>query len=98
MVKNPRTPARIDAIRSLNTPREIAVEARLNPRGISRPLTVIEGAHRASVARIEDFWRIDDEWWFRPIVRHYYRIIFTDGRSRTIYHDLCTGIWHMQHY
>ena len=98
MVKNSRTPARLDAIRSLNAPRPITVESQLNPRGISRPMTVIDGIHRTNVARIEDFWRIDDEWWFRPIARHYYRVAFTDGRSRTIYHDLFTDIWHMQTY
>ena len=51
MVKNSRTPARLDAIRSLNAPRPITVEARLNPRGISRPMTVIDGMHRTNVAR-----------------------------------------------
>lgn len=98
MVKNPRTPARLDAIRSLNPPRRITVEARPNRRGIFRPLAVIDGGRRADVARIDDFWRIDDEWWFRPIIRHYYRLTFTDGRTSTIYHDLVTGIWHTQHY
>lgn len=98
MVKNSRTPARLDAIRSLNPPRRINVETRPNPRGISRPLTVIDGGRRADVVRIDDFWRIDDEWWFRPIARHYYRVAFTDGRTSTIYHDLVTGIWHTQHY
>jgi hypothetical protein len=51
------------------------------------------------VTRVQDRWRIDDEWWREgPIARLYYRVQLDDGTLRTLYHDLPTGAWLEQAY
>ena len=36
-------------------------------------------------------WRIDDEWWRKPISRLYYLLEFTSGSRFTVFQDLITG-------
>jgi hypothetical protein len=97
MVKNSRTPPRLDALRSLNQPRAIGMESDPTPRGIAIPRVLIDGRHRHRVERIEEFWTIDDEWWLgRPIKRRYYRVRLETGHLQTIYHDLTQDRWFTQ--
>ena len=97
MVKNSRTPARADALRSLNQPRRIGIEADPTTRGIALPRVLIEGGHRHRIERIEEFWTIEDEWWLgRPIHRRYYRVRLDAGHLQTIYHDLALDCWFTQ--
>ena len=97
MVKNPRTPARADALRPLNQPRPIRVEAEPAARNIALPRAVVERGQRHRITRIEEFWTIDDEWWLsRPIHRHYYRVRLEAGYVQTIYHDLAQHRWYTQ--
>ncbi|MGQ9674387.1 MAG: hypothetical protein ACUVX1_01800 [Chloroflexota bacterium] len=49
-----------------------------------------------AVEEIRDRWRIDDEWWRRPISRLYYQVIMKDGRMLTLFHDLVDSGWFMQ--
>jgi hypothetical protein len=52
------------------------------------------------VTRINDCWRIDDEWW-RPrftISRRYWQVLLEDGRCVTLFQDLRTGSWYRQQY
>jgi hypothetical protein len=49
------------------------------------------------VARIQDRWRIDDEWWrSEPISRLYHDLVLEDGARLTVYHDLVTDAWFEQ--
>jgi len=49
------------------------------------------------VARVQDRWRIDDEWWReRPISRLYYTLLLDNGVPLTVYHDLVTDEWFEQ--
>ena len=82
-------------MRPLNAPIHIRVRVdgdgrplALRRRGWSRP---------RAVARIQDRWRIDDEWWrTRPISRLYHLRLLEDGTLLTVYHDLVTDTWFEQ--
>ena len=53
----------------------------------------------ASVARVADRWRVDDQWWREdPISRMYWQVELTDGRVMTVFQDLFTGSWYQQAY
>ena len=45
---------------------------------------------------VREAWRIDDEWWRRPISRDYRAVVLDDGRPVTLYHDLLDGRWYAQ--
>ena len=80
-------------LRPLNAPRPIRVEVDANgqPHVIWRPT-------EHGVLRIQDLWRIDDEWWREhPISRLYYTLLLDDGSLLVIYHDLLTDAWFEQH-
>lgn len=50
-----------------------------------------------SVVRIQDCWRIDDEWWREsPISRLYYTVVLDGETLLTLYHDLVAGAWFEQ--
>jgi hypothetical protein len=60
------------------------------------PVAVIEGGRRLRVARIEEAWQIEDEWWRQPIDRRYYRLTLEGGAVRTVYHDRIADVWYAQ--
>jgi hypothetical protein len=64
----------------------------------AQPVTLLDRGRRLGIARIQDSWRIDDEWWRDPIRRRYYQVILDDGSFRTLYHDLVTDCWYTQNY
>ena len=45
-----------------------------------------------------NLWRIDDEWWRKPISRLYYSLEFTSGSRFTVFQDLITGQWYRQNW
>lgn len=97
MVTDSRTQARPDALRSLNRPRPVQVEARTTRRGIARPEVIIDANRRERVEEVEEHWSIDDEWWLgRPIQRRYYRVRLEAGHIRTIFYDFVQGRWFSQ--
>ena len=79
-------------LRALNEPRPASVHADRN--GV--PLMVVHGRRRLRVEVVRETWRIDDEWWRRPISRIYHTVVLEDGKSVTIYQDLAAGGWFMQ--
>jgi hypothetical protein len=79
-------------LRALNEPRPASVHADTN--GV--PLMVVHGRRRLRVEVVRETWRIDDEWWRRPISRIYHTVVLEDGKSVTIYQDLAAGGWFMQ--
>jgi hypothetical protein len=51
------------------------------------------------ITRIEDRWRVDDEWWRgRPVSRFYFQVLLEDGRHATVFHDLIDDRWYEQRY
>lgn len=82
-------------MRALNEPRPLEVGT--DPEGC--PLAVRRPAWRSPrpVARVQDRWRVDDEWWReRPVSRLYHALILADGTLLTAYHDLITDTWFEQ--
>ena len=62
------------------------------------PVAVVLGGRRLAVERVEDVWRIDDEWWREEVSRLYYRLLLEDGRPLVVFHDLISGRWAEQGY
>lgn len=48
------------------------------------------------VEAVRESWRIDDEWWRRPISRAYWEVVLEPGRVVTLYRDLVDGRWYLQ--
>src|SRR5688500_15975126 len=79
-------------LKALNEPRPVQVQADLD--GI--PLMVMVERRRRRVEAVRETWRIDDEWWRKPISRLYHTVILEDGASLTVYQDLANGGWYAQ--
>ena len=82
-------------MRPLNAPIPIRVhvDAAESPVAVRR-----RGWPRSrAVARVQDRWRIDDEWWrARPISRLYHLLVLDDGTLLTVYRDLLADAWFEQ--
>ena len=50
------------------------------------------------VRGVLNLWRIDDEWWRKPVSRLYYSLEFTNGSRFTVYQDLIAGKWYRQNW
>ena len=93
MVAHPRTPKRPRALRALNQPQPIDVRE----SAAGRPTAIRLGKRWRPVARIEDAWRIDDEWWRdRPVARLYLRVAMKDGTTLGLFKDLVKEEWYRQ--
>ena len=92
MVEDSRAPARPHRLRPLNLPVPAAVAA--GDGGTPEAVT-IDGVSRAVVA-VRERWRVDDEWWRRPISREYVEVVLDDGRRLVLFRDLLTGEWYSQ--
>jgi hypothetical protein len=57
-----------------------------------------EANHTREIARVQDSWQVDDEWWREPISRRYLQVILRDGAMRTLFHDRITNRWFEQTY
>jgi len=79
-------------LRPLNEPRPSRVQA--DPRGA--PLAVFHGRRWRQVESVRETWRIDDEWWRKPISRLYHTVALEGGKSLTLYQDLAEGRWYVQ--
>ena len=94
MVKNPGETLRAGAYKPLNTPELILVEE--NAEGL--PLAVRE-KRRQRIETIDDYWRLDDEWWRPELVsRLYYAVRLASGQKMVIYKDLTSESWYRQSY
>jgi len=51
---------------------------------------------RQPVEVVGEVWRIDDEWWRRPISRRCIEVILEGGKHVVLFEDLTTGEWWMQ--
>ena len=77
--------------RSPCEPRKIEVMARE-----CKPVGVKLGHRLLMVKRIVNMWRIDDEWWRRPISRLYFLVELERGIRVTVFKDLIGGGWYRQ--
>ena len=95
MVAPAGTETSADRVRPLNQPRPVQVT--LDER--SGLLLTLHDRHRPhAIERIQDSWRVDDEWWREPISRHYVQVLLPNGALRTLFHDLLADRWFEQTY
>lgn len=94
MVEDSGTTAGPGALRPLNQPFPVTVEA--TSRGI--PKAVLWHGRVRQITAIHDSWRIDDEWWRDLISRRYFQVECEGGQQLTIYRDLAHELWYMQPY
>jgi len=94
MVAHPGETLRAGADKPLNTPETIKVEE----DAAGQPRTV-RGKRGQRIETIDDYWRLDDEWWrVEPVSRLYYAVRLVSGQKLEIYKDLVTGTWYRQSY
>ena len=86
--------------------RESSPDIRLRPLGSPSPVHVrtdregypleVPRHGGGAVVSIHQIWKIDDEWWRRPISRLYYQVVLENGKMMTLYRDLTDGSWYAQ--
>lgn len=79
-------------LRPLNEPR--AVRVGTDEHGT--PVRLTRGRRTYHVAAERERWRIQDEWWRRPISRSYHSVVLENGQLTTLFQDLTTGTWFLQ--
>ena len=86
------------AFRPLNQPQPVRVEAEADgEQSAAVPIAVWERGVRLPVARVEDVWRIDDEWWREvSVARTYFDVLLEGGKRLTLFFDRATGRWYRQ--
>jgi len=84
---------RPDRIRALNVPQRVEVE--LDERGVPAFVKPKTGNGKR-IESIGETWRIDDEWWRRPISRRHVEAILERGKRVVLFEDLMTAEWWMQ--
>jgi hypothetical protein len=85
------------------------MDVRLKPLGAPSPLWVRTSAsgrplevrrpdrrEGERVVAVHESWRIDDEWWRKPISRLYHQVVLESGKLMTVYRDLSDGSWYTQ--
>lgn len=51
------------------------------------------------IERVEDVWRVDDDWWREPpLARTYLRVALEGGHVVTVFRDDVQGSWWAQRY
>lgn len=67
----------------------------LPPSGVAAG-TGAAGWRGRRVVEILEIWRIDDEWWRRPISRRYVDVVLEGGGHVVLFEDLTTNEWFLQ--
>jgi len=88
-----------------NLKREAAVAAsRFNPEKIEiaaqegTPFVVRLKRRPVLVKDVVNMWRIDEEWWRKPISRLYFSLELENGARITVFRDLVAGAWYRQNW
>ena len=50
------------------------------------------------VKDVVNMWRIDEEWWRKPISRLYFLLELENGARLTVFRDLVAGAWYRQNW
>ena len=80
-------------LRALNLPRALHVD-----EIDGKPTRVQTTTGLIDIETTRERWRIDDEWWRRPISRMYFQVLLASSDQLTIFKDLETGQWFQQQY
>ena len=95
MVTVARTAPGICAIRPINAP--VPLRVAINSSGW--PTALFSNRGKLNIARVNDAWRIVDEWWRDlPVVRTYFEVYIVDGRRFVLFQDHVSGRWFRQYY
>ncbi|MCL4368561.1 MAG: error-prone DNA polymerase [Actinobacteria bacterium] len=95
MVSHPRASLGARALQPLGAP--VSLWVRADPAGHPLAVRKARWSEPRAVVRVQDRWRIDDEWWRdHPIARFYYTVLLDDGTLLTLYHDLIANTWFEQ--
>ena len=92
------------ALTPLGLPRPVEVRPGPGgePREVRRPARRGAPAAPLAVERVEETWRIADEWWREPPLRRtYHRVTLAGGVTLTLFHDDTrppSEGWHEQRY
>lgn len=92
MVAHTRAPLRADRLRALNVP--TSVEVVTNDAGV--PVELVEGEDTRTIVEVLEQWRVDDEWWRRPLARRYFDLALEGGGHVIVFEDLITERWFVQ--
>ncbi|PYP72618.1 MAG: hypothetical protein DMD36_01665 [Gemmatimonadetes bacterium] len=71
------------------------MEVELDERGVPAFVKPKTGNGKR-IESIGETWRIDDEWWRRPISRRHVEAILERGKRVVLFEDLMTAEWWMQ--
>ena len=83
-----------DTLKPVNLPEVVMVR-----EIAAQPVAIKLNRCWLEVERLEESWRLDDEWWRpQPLVRRYYAVILSGGRRITVFKDLADGLWYHQSY
>lgn len=63
-----------------------------------RPFVVRFRKRPVLVRDVVNMWRIDEEWWRRPVSRLYFQLELDNGARITVFRDLLAGTWYRQHW
>ena len=63
-----------------------------------RPFVVRFRKRPVLVRDVVNMWRIDEEWWRRPVSRLYFQLELDNGVRITVFRDLLAGAWYKQHW
>ena len=63
-----------------------------------RPFVVRLKKRPVLVKDVVNMWRIDEEWWRRPVSRLYFQLELDNGARITVFRDLLGGTWYKQHW
>jgi len=63
-----------------------------------RPFVVRLKRRPVLVKDVVNMWRIDEEWWRKPISRLYFSLELENGARITVFRDLVGGMWYRQNW
>jgi hypothetical protein len=63
-----------------------------------RPFVVRLKRRPVLVKDVVNMWRIDEEWWRKPISRLYFSLELENGARITVFRDLVAGAWYRQNW
>jgi hypothetical protein len=63
-----------------------------------RPFVVRLKKRPVLVKDVVNVWRIDEEWWRKPISRLYFSLELENGARITVFRDLVAGTWYRQNW
>ncbi len=63
-----------------------------------RPFAVRFKKRPVLVKDVVNMWRIDEEWWRKPISRLYFFLELENGARLTVFNDLSNGGWYRQNW